>query len=44
MNTPLNRLMFDRSFNYMSQDLSNVSRDWNKASFFIHEAAELFYM
>ncbi|POW06106.1 hypothetical protein PSTT_09214, partial [Puccinia striiformis] len=25
MNTPLNRLMFDRSFNYMSQDLSNVT-------------------
>ncbi|EHS63546.1 protein NMT1, variant [Puccinia graminis f. sp. tritici CRL 75-36-700-3] len=32
MNTPLNRLMFDRSFNYMSQDLSNVSRDWNKVT------------
>jgi len=32
MNTPLNRLMFDRSFNYMSQDLANVSRDWNKVT------------
>ncbi|KAI9630173.1 hypothetical protein KEM48_012206 [Puccinia striiformis f. sp. tritici PST-130] len=32
MNTPLNRLMFDRSFNYMSQDLCNVSRDWNKVT------------
>jgi len=32
MNSPLNRLMFDRSFNYMSRDLCNVSRDWNKVT------------
>ncbi|CAH7685258.1 protein NMT1 [Phakopsora pachyrhizi] len=32
MNTPLNRLMFERSFNYMSKDLANVARDWNKVT------------
>jgi hypothetical protein len=30
MNTRLNALQFDRSFNYMSKDLANVMRDWKK--------------
>jgi pyrimidine precursor biosynthesis enzyme len=30
MKTRLNALQFDRSFNYMSVDLANVQRDWNK--------------
>jgi pyrimidine precursor biosynthesis enzyme len=32
MNTPLNSLMFERSFNYMSRDLANVQRDWDKVT------------
>lgn len=30
MNTPLNKKIFERSFVYMSKDLVNVARDWNK--------------
>jgi hypothetical protein len=30
MKTRLNALQFDRSYNYMSVDLANVQRDWNK--------------
>ena len=32
MNTRINALQYDRSFNYMSRDLANVSRDWNKVT------------
>ncbi|KAJ9094737.1 protein phosphatase regulator pig1 [Naganishia friedmannii] len=32
MNTRLNALQFDRSFNYMSRDLANVMRDWKKVT------------
>lgn len=30
MNTPLNAKIFERSFAYMSKDLVNVDRDWQK--------------
>ena len=30
MNTPLNKKIFERSFVYMSKDLTNVPRDWTK--------------
>lgn len=32
MNTPLNAKIFERSFTYMSKDLRNVARDWNKVT------------
>jgi len=32
MNTKLHSLQFDRSFNYMSRDLANVQRDWEKVT------------
>lgn len=30
MNSRLNALQYERSYNYMSKDLSNVMRDWVK--------------
>jgi pyrimidine precursor biosynthesis enzyme len=32
MGTPLNRKMFERSFAYLSRDLKNVRRDWDKVT------------
>ena len=32
MNTPLNAKIFERSFIYMSKDLVNVDRDWQKVT------------
>ncbi|KAL8281534.1 hypothetical protein RQP46_006218 [Phenoliferia psychrophenolica] len=32
MNTPLNAKIFERSFQYMSKDLVNVDRDWQKVT------------
>ncbi|GAA5989881.1 hypothetical protein JCM5350_006598 [Sporobolomyces pararoseus] len=32
MRTPLNDKIFERSVNYMSKDLVNVERDWNKVT------------
>ncbi|GAA5902235.1 uncharacterized protein JCM6883_001340 [Sporobolomyces salmoneus] len=32
MRTPLNEKIFERSINYMSKDLVNVERDWNKVT------------
>lgn len=32
MNTPLNAKIFERSFVYMSRDLKNVDRDWQKVT------------
>lgn len=32
MNTRLNALQYERSYNYMSKDLSNVMRDWIKVT------------
>ncbi|GAA6059688.1 hypothetical protein JCM10212_000075 [Sporobolomyces blumeae] len=32
MRTSLNERIFERSFNYMSRDLVNVERDWNKVT------------
>ncbi|GAA5943647.1 uncharacterized protein JCM15063_002996 [Sporobolomyces koalae] len=32
MRTPLNDKIFERSINYMSKDLVNVERDWNKVT------------
>jgi len=32
MKTRLSALQFERSFNYMSPDLANVQRDWNKVT------------
>ncbi|KAM0754946.1 NMT1-domain-containing protein [Meredithblackwellia eburnea MCA 4105] len=32
MNTPLNAKIFERSFIYMSKDLRNVDRDWQKVT------------
>jgi pyrimidine precursor biosynthesis enzyme len=32
MKSELHALQFERSFNYMSVDLANVQRDWNKVT------------